>query len=223
MKRNYLVYKLQCPVNGKIYIGVTCQRPEFRWRNGKKYSGDLKADIEKYGWESFSKEILETGLLTAEAAKREKEYIKKYSTKAVLYNATAGGEVRLDCDIDRMAEKMRGRKLTPLAKEHISKARKGIVFSDSHREHLSVSHLGNPGYWTGKKRDAETMKKVSQKLSKQIRCRVITTITNFRFSHSNHHIDQNTWGEVLTCTRLNFAGVLFHQAFVKITQTFFTS
>ena len=171
MKRNYLVYKLQCPVNGKIYIGVTCQRPEFRWRNGKKYSGDLKADIEKYGWESFSKEILETGLLTAEAAKREKEYIEKYSAKAVLYNATAGGEVRLDCDIDRMAEKMRGRKLTPLAKERMSKARKGIVFSDSHREHWSVSHLGNPGYWTGKKRDAETMKKISKKLSKQIRCR----------------------------------------------------
>ncbi len=171
MERNYLVYKLQCPVNGKIYIGITCQRPELRWRNGRKYSGDLKADIEKYGWESFSKEILETGLVTAEAAKREKEYIEKYSAKAVLYNATVGGEVRPDYDIDRMAERMRGRKLTVIAKERISKARKGMVFSASHREHLSVSHLGNPGYWTGKKRDAETVKKVSQKLSKQIRCR----------------------------------------------------
>lgn len=36
MERSYLVYKLQCPANGKIYIGVTCQRPEFRWCNGVK-------------------------------------------------------------------------------------------------------------------------------------------------------------------------------------------
>lgn len=171
MERSCLVYKLQCPANGKIYIGVTCQRPELRWRNGKKYSGDLKTDIEKYGWGSFSKEVLETGFSWTEVAKKEKEYIEKYSANAVLYNATVGGEVKSDSDIDRMAAKMCGRKLTALAKENISKAKKGMTFSASHREHLRVSHLGNPGYWTGKERDTETKEKISRKLSVQIRCR----------------------------------------------------
>ena len=34
--KKYCVYKHIFP-NNKVYIGVTCQKPEYRWRNGKGY------------------------------------------------------------------------------------------------------------------------------------------------------------------------------------------
>ncbi len=169
MDREYSVYKLQNQ-SGRVYIGVTCQRPELRWRRGKKYSGELKKDIDKYGWDSFTKEILESGLTYQEAANHEKKWIEEYGITNSLYNATSGGEVRSDRDLDMMALKMKGRKLSPFARANISRARKGIVFSQEHKQHLSESHMGQAGYWTGKTRDRETNAKISSKLSVPIRC-----------------------------------------------------
>jgi 5-methylcytosine-specific restriction endonuclease McrA len=37
-------------------------------------------------------------------------------------------------------------------KRKISEAKKGKKFTAEHRKNLSLSHIGNPGYWTGKKR-----------------------------------------------------------------------
>lgn len=41
----------------------------------------------------------------------------------------------------------------------ISKTKKGVKFSDQHRINLSISHLGQKGYWTGKKRHGWWQKK----------------------------------------------------------------
>lgn len=32
----YVVYKHTCP-NGKVYIGITSQKPEHRWKKGKTF------------------------------------------------------------------------------------------------------------------------------------------------------------------------------------------
>ena len=170
MQRMYSVYKIQCLRNGRIYIGITSQTPEKRWRNGKKYSGDLLSDVKLFGWDSFSKSIIESGLSYENAAEREKFYIREYSKDFSLYNATVGGEVRSDEEIDKMSERLRGRKLPDSTKNRMSEARKGIVFSEQHKRNLSISHVGNPGFWEGKKRDYETNRKISQKLSIPIRC-----------------------------------------------------
>lgn len=57
--KNYCVYKHTSPSN-KVYIGITSQEPERRWKNGNGYKKNLyftKA-IKKYGWDNFAHEIL---------------------------------------------------------------------------------------------------------------------------------------------------------------------
>ena len=50
----------------------------------------------------------------------------------------------------------------PSKRKLFSNNRKGIKFSKEHRDNLSKSHKGQSGYWTGKKRDKETIRKFSE-------------------------------------------------------------
>ena len=56
---NYKVYMHIFP-NNKVYIGVTKQKPEYRWRNGTKYNDNqyMKNAIQKYGWGNIKHIIL---------------------------------------------------------------------------------------------------------------------------------------------------------------------
>lgn len=51
----YIVYAHVNKLNGKTYIGQTCQSPERRWRNGDGYKHNLyfRRAIDKYGWDNF--------------------------------------------------------------------------------------------------------------------------------------------------------------------------
>ena len=70
---NYCIYKLTNSVNGKVYIGTTCQALKDRWRNGKAYKGtELGDDISEVGWSSFFKEVLVDGLSQGDAIQQEK-------------------------------------------------------------------------------------------------------------------------------------------------------
>ena len=64
---NYKVYIHRNKINGKVYIGITKQKPENRWRNGKGYKQNIKfyRAIEKYGWNNFEHIVLVDNL-TAE-------------------------------------------------------------------------------------------------------------------------------------------------------------
>lgn len=63
METTYYIYLITCMArtlaNGKIYIGCS-SNPEQRWNNGNGYSANLQFynDIKKYGWQSFTKQIL---------------------------------------------------------------------------------------------------------------------------------------------------------------------
>lgn len=75
----YCVYIHTNKINGKIYVGQTCQKPEKRWNNGKgyeKYSYFYRA-IQKYGWNGFEHEIIASGLTKDEADNFEKLLIEK--------------------------------------------------------------------------------------------------------------------------------------------------
>ena len=68
---NYLVYIHTNKLNGKKYVGQTCQRPEKRWNNGKGYKLETyfgKA-IKKYGWDNFEHEIVAENLTKEETKK----------------------------------------------------------------------------------------------------------------------------------------------------------
>ena len=86
-------------INGKAYVGQTIQKPEKRWKKGKRYlelkNGNFiqpkfaKA-ILKYGWNNFDHIILYKGC-PAMLDLLEEMYIKKYNSINNGYNLTSGG------------------------------------------------------------------------------------------------------------------------------------
>ena len=100
----WVIYKhtlvLDCPHKGWSYIGQTRMPTKIRWKSGYGYTSKcqiFRSAIDKYGWDSFSHEILEDGILTLEEAnEREKYWIAHYHTfirdpECRGYNMTPGG------------------------------------------------------------------------------------------------------------------------------------
>ena len=95
MQANYCVYKHTSP-SGKVYIGITQQRPENRWQCGLGYRRNphFFRAILKYGWDNFTHEVLCTGLDKSAACQMEVALIRAYQSndKTHGYNITNGGE-----------------------------------------------------------------------------------------------------------------------------------
>lgn len=147
---NYVVYKHTNKTNGKVYIGITKQNPEKRWKNGHGYCAQaFSRAIAKYGWDGFEHEIVCENLTKTEACTMEKLLIKSYrSTDPVFgYNQSCGGD----------GGGMYNKHHSPEAKEKISKARKIAGFTEEHKMHISESkrgtkhHLAKPVYQYSKK------------------------------------------------------------------------
>ena len=94
---SYTVYCHTNKHNGKKYVGVTSQSPYDRWQNGKHYNRHRRfwEDIERYGWEEFTHEILYTGLTEQEASYEEKRLIEKWdlTNPEYGYNTFNGGGI----------------------------------------------------------------------------------------------------------------------------------
>ena len=90
---NYIVYKHTSP-NGKVYIGITCQKPENRWRNGEGYKECTKfyRSIQKYSWNNFKHEILYFDLNEISAKMIEEDLIYYYKKLNISLNITDGGD-----------------------------------------------------------------------------------------------------------------------------------
>lgn len=95
MNDSYCVYKHTSP-HGKVYIGITRQKPENRWQGGLGYrhNAHFFRAILKYGWDSFAHEVLCSGLTREAACQMEVALIEAYQSndKARGYNITNGGE-----------------------------------------------------------------------------------------------------------------------------------
>ena len=91
--KNWIVYKHTSP-SGGVYIGITHQKPEKRWNNGKGYKKHpyFFNAIVKYGWNNFQHEILFINLSKEEADEKERELIKLYRSGGKCYNINDGGE-----------------------------------------------------------------------------------------------------------------------------------
>lgn len=94
------IYKITNTLNNKIYIGQTSQKIQDRWNDHKKCKDDypLQRAIKKYGWDNFTKEVIETVDSFEQAIEREKYWINYYKTCIPIhgnqygYNLTPGGE-----------------------------------------------------------------------------------------------------------------------------------
>lgn len=95
----YTFYKLIFP-NDKVYVGMTWQKVEERWSNGKGYKTQpLYREILKYGWDNIRKETI-PNLTRDEARKMEQDGIKYYTNQGRCYNLSKGGE----CGGDKVCE-----------------------------------------------------------------------------------------------------------------------
>lgn len=94
-ERNFIVYKHTSPSN-KVYIGITNQKVNRRFRKGKGYSNNKHFfnAIEKYGWDNFQHEILFENFTKEEAKLMEQCYIALYNSydSDKGYNNSLGGE-----------------------------------------------------------------------------------------------------------------------------------
>lgn len=171
--KKYIVYKHTSPSN-KIYIGITCQDIDRRWRNGNGYKSQkyFYRAIEKYGWDNFKHEILYENLEKEQAKILEMSLIYYYDSTnpSFGYNLTKGGEGHNGYSPSKETRK----KLSEVhkGKEPWNKGKTNI-FSDETRRKISENnknrHLSDESKKKiseankGSKRTEEEKKKISEK------------------------------------------------------------
>lgn len=100
--KKFTLYKHTNKINGKVYIGITCQSPIKRWGlNGSGYKTQMffRRAIEKYGWDNFTHEILYSGLDNEDAVILEAELIAYYKSLRLSYNMSDGYDDTPDTSI----------------------------------------------------------------------------------------------------------------------------
>ena len=115
------IYKFTCSTTNLVYIGFTFQKPNSRWRThhrnafNKKHASKFYNAMRKYGWDSFSKEIIYIGFDVEYTLNvMEPHFIREYDSYVNGYNSKLGGDAP-----------MRGKKHTKESKELMSKQRSG--------------------------------------------------------------------------------------------------
>ncbi len=178
---SFCVYKHTAP-SGKIYIGITSQKPTDRWGNGCNYVANkyFYRAIKKYGWNSFRHEILFEGLTKEEAEKKEIQLIQSFDATNPLvgFNSRKGGSV---CSfsaeaIERMSRSHLGRPNTPEQRKKISESLKGrkiskgtlgFQYSEESRRRMSAAQRG-------------------KRLSDETKLRIIRSRTGVMTGAANH-------------------------------------
>lgn len=138
---SFTVYMHTNKRNNKKYIGITGQKPKYRWRGGNGYyrNPHFYNAIKKYGWDNFEHEILYENLTKEEAIKKEKYLIEKYNTtnRDKGYNIGFGGEGVESLSLE--------------AREKIRQANLGRKFSEETKRKISESRTGEKNWNYGKK------------------------------------------------------------------------
>jgi group I intron endonuclease len=155
-----------------VYIGLTCQNVERRWRHGLGYKGSsyFYNAIQKYGWDNFIHEIVKDNLTKEEALKLEAELIQKYKAQNedYGYNLESGGSAPTHSDVTKkiLSAKLKGRTFTEEWKTNMRKAfetRPGREWAEESKEKLRQSKLGH-------KVSDETRNKLRQAFGKSVLC-----------------------------------------------------
>ena len=125
----YYVYLHTNLNNGKKYVGITSQKPNKRWQNGKGYSTQhFSRAIKKYGWNGFSHEILYSGLSETQAKVMEVSLIHFYNSAnpEYGYNVSLGGDVVSEETKAKMSEARSGINNHFYGKHHTEETKKKL-------------------------------------------------------------------------------------------------
>lgn len=102
----HFIYKITNDINGKIYIGKTGKTIEERFKEHIKSSQleyknrPLYDAMNKYGYNHFYVEKIDTCLNNEEASQKEIYWIKYYNSYYHGYNATLGGDGKPTLDLN---------------------------------------------------------------------------------------------------------------------------
>lgn len=146
----HTVYQHKNKINGKVYIGITSQKPEQRWGSqgcNYKSSPHFYSAIQKYGWDNFEHNILFTDLTKEQACLKEQALIKEYNSinREFGYNSTSGGDIFTmnEETKQKISQAMIGNQnglghpCSEEKKEKIGNAQKGRKFTEEHKQKLS--------------------------------------------------------------------------------------
>ena len=149
-ENNFCIYAHINKLNGKIYIGQTCQIPEQRWKMGEGYKGSpyFYHAIQKYGWSQFNHIILIENLNYEESNLIEEYLIKKYNTTDINYG--------YNLDI--------GGKNAPKTEEHKRKISESSIGKHNHTGEL------NPMYGKHMTKESKQKARASQKSTLRVKC-----------------------------------------------------
>ena len=92
--KDYYVYKHTNLIDGKVYIGMSCQKTYKRWKESNYLRQPrFGAAIQKFGWTNFSHEVLFDNLTKEEAERLENITIGLFRSndERFGYNANSGG------------------------------------------------------------------------------------------------------------------------------------
>ena len=158
LENNYKIYVHVNKINGKLYIGQTCQKNiNNRWRKGKGYKDNplFWNALEKYGWDNFEHIVLFENLSLDMTNIIEEELIKKYNTTndKFGYNINFGGGNK------RLSESTKN-KLSKLAKVRMNSYTKEKLKEIGRK--ISIANSGENNGFFGKKHTDKTRKKMSE-------------------------------------------------------------
>lgn len=172
--KEYCVYKHTSP-SGKVYIGITSQKPKERWDNGRGYKNNIYFcnAIQKYGWDNMNHEVLFENLTQEEAEHKEAELIALYKSdkREFGYNIALGGRINSVSEETRrkLSESHKGYVPTEEQRRKIGEAHRGEKhwnygnrMSDEMRRRISEKQKGNKPWCTGRNLTAEHRAKISK-------------------------------------------------------------
>lgn len=137
--------------NGKLYAGITTQRPTKRWQRGKNYTHNphLQRAIEKYGWDNIEHIIIGEYPTAEEAGEVERAFIAEHHLQNPNYgyNISDGGEHGAH------SEK---------TKKKLSDIRKGSGNPMYGRRGKDCPRYGKPSPMLGRKMSEEAKRKISE-------------------------------------------------------------
>lgn len=163
--KEYYLYLHLFP-NKKKYVGVTCQNPSRRWRDGIGYKSQtiMYRAILKYGWDKIEHIILLSGLSKQEAEREERKIIKELKTndRKYGYNIENGGNThKVSNETKRKMSEIAIKRFkiyggTMLGKKHSKKTKAnmslkkigvnnpmfGRKLTDEHKKRISIANKG---------------------------------------------------------------------------------
>ncbi len=187
------IYKITNKLNGMSYVGKTTRSLDERIAEHLRNKSNSYVDraIQKYGWENFSVEVLETCETINQLNECEKKYIIEQNTKFPNgYNLTDGGEgilgYKAPPELSARLSKMRkGRRNTPEQRAKISAKLSGREFTAEHKANISAAKMGHSVSREtrakltianiGKKASAETRAKMADSSAKKRAVRCVET------------------------------------------------